>query len=54
MTQNHDSRRDPQNLELLLFTAAIQSKKLPIGAVYRPPSADNEILEHLDANAFPK
>lgn len=36
------------------FTIALQSQKLPIGAVYRPPSANNDILEYLDVNSFPK
>ena len=31
-----------------------KSQKLLIGAVYRPPSANNDILEYLDVNSFPK
>ena len=45
---HHDPRGDPQHLELFWFTVALQSQKLLIGAVYRPPSANNDISEYLD------
>ena len=51
---HHDPRGDPQHLELIWFTVALQSQKLLIGAVYRPPRANNDILEYLDVNSFPK
>ena len=51
---HHDLRGDPQHLELIWFTVALQSQKLLIGAVYRQPSANNDILEYLDVNSFPK
>ena len=51
---HHDPRGDPQHLELVWFTVALQSHTLLIGAGYRPPSANNDILEYLDFNSFPK
>lgn len=36
------------------FSGALHSQKLLTGAVYRPPSANNDILEYLDFNTFPK
>lgn len=51
---HHDPRRDPKDLELMWFTIALKSKKLLIAAVYRPPSANNDILEYLDDNTFSK
>lgn len=51
---HHDPRGNPQHLELIWFTIALQSQKLLIGAVYRPLSANNDILEYLDVNSFAK
>ena len=51
---HHEPKGDPKDLELIWFTVALQSQKLLISAIYRPPSANNDILEYLDSNTFPK
>ena len=51
---HHDPQRDPKDLELMWLSVSLQSKKLLIGALYRPPSANNDIIEYLDINTIPK
>ena len=51
---HHDPQRDPKDLELMWLSVSLQSKKLLIGALYRPPSANNDIIEYLDTNTIPK
>ena len=48
------TKREPKDLELMWFFIALQSQKLLIAALYRPPNADNEILEYLDVSTFTK
>ena len=50
----HNPRRDPKDLELMWLTISLQSQKLLICAIYRPPSGNNDILEYLDTSALPK
>jgi len=47
---HHDAKQDPKHLELMWFSVALnKQKKLLIGAIYRPPSANSDIIEYLDS-----
>ena len=48
-----DTRQDPTDLEVIWFTVALQSQKLLIAAVYRPPSANSDVIDYLDSNTLP-
>lgn len=48
----HNPSRDPDNFKLMWFTVTLKTRTLLIGAIYRPPSASNEILDYLDRNTF--
>ena len=48
----HNPSKDPDDFELMWFTVALKTRTLLIGAVYRPPSASNEVLDYLDRNTF--
>jgi hypothetical protein len=50
---HHDTRQDPEDLELMWFTVALQFQKL-VAAVYRPPSANSDIIDYLDINTLQK
>ena len=39
---------------MVWFTIALQTLKQLVGAVYRQPDANNDILEYLDTESYPK
>ena len=49
----HDARQDPMDLELIWFMVVLRSQKLLVAAVYRPPSANNDVIDYLDTNTLP-
>ena len=51
---HHDAKRDPKHLEFMWFTAALNRQKLLIGTLYRPPSANSDIIEYLDSITLTK
>ena len=42
---HHNPLRDPEDLELMWLSVTLQSQKLLIGSLYRPPSANNAIID---------
>ena len=50
---HHNTRQDPTDLELIWFTVALRSQKLLVAAVYRPPSANSDVIDYLDSNTLP-
>ena len=51
---HHDPLRDPDDFELMWLSVSLQSQKLLLGVVYRPPSANNAIIDYLDSNILQK
>jgi hypothetical protein len=51
---HHDTKHDPTDLELMWFTVALNSQKLLIGALYRPPSANSDAIEYFDSTTLSK
>ena len=51
---HHDPEKEPKNLEIMWLTVTLQSQKLLIGAVYRPPSANDAIIEYLVSSTLLK
>ena len=51
---HHDPLRDPEDLEMLWFSITLQSQKLLVGAIYKPPNANNDVIDYLDSNTLLK
>jgi len=50
----HDSALDPEDLELMWFSVTLKSQKILFAAVYRPPSANSDIISYLNSTTLSK
>ena len=48
----HDVKKDPSNLELMWFSLALKEQKLLFAAVYRPPKANEDVIDYLDSSSI--
>ena len=51
---HHDPRKDPAEFELMWLSVALKSGKLLIATIYRPPSADSQLISYLDSHTSQK
>ncbi len=50
----HDSALDPLDLEMMWFSETLKSQKVFIAAVYRPPSANSDVIKYLNSTILSK
>ena len=50
----HDSTVDPFELEMMWFSVSLKSQKVLIAAVYRPPSANSDVISYLNSTTLSK
>ena len=50
----HDSALDPLDLEMMWFSVTLKSQKVLVAAVYRPPSANSDIINYLNSTTLSK
>ena len=49
----HDCNIDPEELEMIWFSVTLRSTKVLIAAVYRPPSANYDVINYNDTATVP-
>ena len=50
----HDQALDPPEFELMWFSVSLKTQKVLVAAVYRPPSANSDIISYLNSTTLSK